>query len=175
MLPGHEARKNRLNLYKWTITKSFDLQGGCFRWAVIIFQLQMIDDFIFSNCMHATGHIESQIHLFSFHRVLIHFTHFQSNLTNMPFTGAHHHVDSVSTSRPRSAPTTSHIKFLCSHGGKILPHTPDAHLKYVGGETRVISVRRDITFHGTYYSVFHSWNLFSKVNNNVYIYATYGL
>ncbi|PON48762.1 PB1 domain containing protein [Parasponia andersonii] len=38
------------------------------------------------------------------------------------------------------------LKFLCSHGGKILPRPADGHLKYVGGETRVISVRRDITF-----------------------------
>ncbi|XP_062094738.1 uncharacterized protein LOC133800722 [Humulus lupulus] len=38
------------------------------------------------------------------------------------------------------------IKFLCSHGGKILPRPTDGHLKYVGGETRVIAVPRDITF-----------------------------
>ncbi|XP_009598648.1 uncharacterized protein LOC107817084 [Nicotiana tabacum] len=38
----------------------------------------------------------------------------------------------------------SRIKFLCSHGGKILPQPADGHLKYVGGETRVISVPRDI-------------------------------
>lgn len=38
------------------------------------------------------------------------------------------------------------VKFLCSHGGKILPRPPDGQLKYVGGETRVIAVPRDITF-----------------------------
>ncbi|CAN4110730.1 unnamed protein product [Withania somnifera] len=38
----------------------------------------------------------------------------------------------------------SRIKFLCSHGGKILLQPADGHLKYVGGETRVISVPRDI-------------------------------
>ncbi|KAF4379262.1 hypothetical protein F8388_013480 [Cannabis sativa] len=38
------------------------------------------------------------------------------------------------------------IKFLCSHGGKILPRPADGHLKYVGGETRVIAVPQDITF-----------------------------
>ncbi|KAK1440381.1 hypothetical protein QVD17_06206 [Tagetes erecta] len=63
----------------------------------------------------------------------------------MPFTSAHH-AESVSTSRPPATPT-NRIKFLCSHGGNILPCPADAHLKYVGGETRVISVRRDITFH----------------------------
>lgn len=38
------------------------------------------------------------------------------------------------------------MKFLCSHGGKILPRPADGHLKYVGGETRVLAVPRDITF-----------------------------
>ncbi|KAF9608546.1 hypothetical protein IFM89_009912 [Coptis chinensis] len=38
------------------------------------------------------------------------------------------------------------IKFLCSHGGKILPRPPDGQLKYIGGETRVIAVSRDINF-----------------------------
>ncbi|KAL7258034.1 hypothetical protein ACSBR1_004204 [Camellia fascicularis] len=38
------------------------------------------------------------------------------------------------------------VKFLCSHGGKILPRPADGHLKYVGGETRVVSVLRDISF-----------------------------
>ncbi|KAL5567371.1 hypothetical protein UlMin_030535 [Ulmus minor] len=37
------------------------------------------------------------------------------------------------------------IKFLCSHGGKILPRPADGNLKYVGGETRVLAVPRDIT------------------------------
>ncbi|KAF7843589.1 PB1 domain containing protein [Senna tora] len=40
------------------------------------------------------------------------------------------------------------VKFLCSHGGKILPRPTDGQLKYVGGETRVISVPRDITSSG---------------------------
>ncbi|KAL5704110.1 hypothetical protein ACHQM5_022583 [Ranunculus cassubicifolius] len=38
------------------------------------------------------------------------------------------------------------VKFLCSHGGKILPRPPDGQLKYVGGETRVIAVPRDTNF-----------------------------
>ncbi|XP_074330323.1 uncharacterized protein LOC141667659 [Apium graveolens] len=38
------------------------------------------------------------------------------------------------------------VKFLCSYGGKILPRPFDNHLKYVGGETRVISVSHDSTF-----------------------------
>ncbi|GER25328.1 octicosapeptide/Phox/Bem1p family protein [Striga asiatica] len=60
-------------------------------------------------------------------------------------------TDSVaisSGSAPTSAPGSpkSRLKFLCSHGGRILPRPSDAHLKYVGGETRVISVPPDISF-----------------------------
>lgn len=53
-------------------------------------------------------------------------------------------------SAPNSDPGSprSRLKFLCSHGGKILPRPADGHLKYVGGETRVISVPRDIPFQG---------------------------
>ncbi|XP_027161872.1 uncharacterized protein LOC113762568 [Coffea eugenioides] len=57
--------------------------------------------------------------------------------------------DSISCgSAPGSAPGSpkNRVKFLCSHGGKILPRPADGHLKYVGGETRVISVSRDIKF-----------------------------
>ncbi|OVA00122.1 Phox/Bem1p [Macleaya cordata] len=38
------------------------------------------------------------------------------------------------------------VKFLCSHGGKILPRPADGKLKYVGGETRIVIVPRDINF-----------------------------
>ncbi|CAI9775359.1 unnamed protein product [Fraxinus pennsylvanica] len=41
-------------------------------------------------------------------------------------------------------PTT--IKFLCSYGGRILPRYPDGKLRYHGGETRVLSVERSISF-----------------------------
>ncbi|MCI12587.1 octicosapeptide/phox/Bem1p domain kinase superfamily protein, partial [Trifolium medium] len=36
------------------------------------------------------------------------------------------------------------IKFLCSFGGKILPRPGDSKLRYVGGETHIISIRKDI-------------------------------
>ncbi|XP_054779009.1 uncharacterized protein LOC129286930 [Prosopis cineraria] len=49
--------------------------------------------------------------------------------------------DDSGTSSPKNK-----IKFLCSHGGKILPRPGDGVLKYVGGETRVIAVPRDSTF-----------------------------
>ncbi|KAJ6706680.1 hypothetical protein OIU79_011167 [Salix purpurea] len=45
-----------------------------------------------------------------------------------------------------SSSPRSRVKFLCSYGGKILPRAVDGHLKYVGGETRVIAIPRGITF-----------------------------
>ncbi|KAA8522921.1 hypothetical protein F0562_009344 [Nyssa sinensis] len=38
------------------------------------------------------------------------------------------------------------VKFLSSFGGKILPRPSDGVLRYVGGQTRIISVRRDASF-----------------------------
>ncbi|MCO5608516.1 hypothetical protein L7F22_062727 [Adiantum nelumboides] len=37
------------------------------------------------------------------------------------------------------------MKFLCSHGGKILPK-PDGQLRYVGGDTRLVSFNKTISF-----------------------------
>ncbi|XP_008784812.2 uncharacterized protein LOC103703666 isoform X1 [Phoenix dactylifera] len=38
------------------------------------------------------------------------------------------------------------VKFLCSFGGKILLRSSDGSLRYVGGHTRIISVRKDVSF-----------------------------
>lgn len=38
------------------------------------------------------------------------------------------------------------LKFLCSFGGKIIPRQTDGKLRYYGGETRVLSVDRCISF-----------------------------
>ncbi|XP_063948366.1 uncharacterized protein LOC108218467 isoform X1 [Daucus carota subsp. sativus] len=38
------------------------------------------------------------------------------------------------------------VKFLCSFGGKIMPRPNDGALRYVGGETKIISVRRNLSF-----------------------------
>ncbi|KAF8404313.1 hypothetical protein HHK36_009196 [Tetracentron sinense] len=51
------------------------------------------------------------------------------------------------------------VKFLCSNGGKILPRPVDGHLKYVGGETRVVVVPRDINFSGKFLLLFYSYAL----------------
>ncbi|KAL2336696.1 hypothetical protein Fmac_011142 [Flemingia macrophylla] len=38
------------------------------------------------------------------------------------------------------------MKFLCSFGGKILPRPSDGKLRYVGGDTHIISIRKDISW-----------------------------
>lgn len=38
------------------------------------------------------------------------------------------------------------MRFLCSFGGRILPRPSDAKLRYVGGETRIMSIRKNITW-----------------------------
>uniref|UniRef100_A0A2N9EW77 PB1 domain-containing protein n=1 Tax=Fagus sylvatica TaxID=28930 RepID=A0A2N9EW77_FAGSY len=45
-----------------------------------------------------------------------------------------------------SSSAMSKVKFMCSHGGRILPRSTDGQLKYVGGETRVIAIPRNISF-----------------------------
>ncbi|MCL7036508.1 hypothetical protein MKW94_017110 [Papaver nudicaule] len=40
------------------------------------------------------------------------------------------------------------VKFMCSYGGKILPRPHDNQLTYVGGETKILSVDRNIKFSG---------------------------
>ncbi|XP_077243337.1 octicosapeptide/Phox/Bem1p family protein isoform X2 [Tasmannia lanceolata] len=39
-----------------------------------------------------------------------------------------------------------HVRFMCSFGGRILPRPHDNQLRYVGGETRIVSVHRATTF-----------------------------
>lgn len=51
------------------------------------------------------------------------------------------------------------VKFLCSYGGKVLPRSSDGVLKYVGGETRVICVPRDVTFSGNIHILFLSFSI----------------
>lgn len=63
------------------------------------------------------------------------------------------------------SPKKNRIKLLCSHGGKILPRPADGLLRYIGGETRVIAVSRDITFSGTYISTC-MLNLFPHIHTD---------
>lgn len=54
------------------------------------------------------------------------------------------------SSTPGSIPSSNEdnprIKFLCSFSGSILPRPQDGKLRYVGGETRIVSVSRDISY-----------------------------
>ncbi|CAM0875372.1 unnamed protein product [Alopecurus aequalis] len=38
------------------------------------------------------------------------------------------------------------LRMMCSHGGRFLPCGPDGGIRYVGGETRVIVVPREVSF-----------------------------
>ncbi|KAK8557754.1 hypothetical protein V6N13_008143 [Hibiscus sabdariffa] len=49
-------------------------------------------------------------------------------------------------SRNASLSSSTKVKFLCSFGGKILPRPCDMKLRYVGGETRMIRLSRDVSF-----------------------------
>ncbi|XP_010415750.1 PREDICTED: uncharacterized protein LOC104701706 [Camelina sativa] len=42
--------------------------------------------------------------------------------------------------------TSTTVKFLCSYGGRITPRYPDGKLRYHGGDTRVLSVTRSVSF-----------------------------
>ncbi|KAL3841026.1 hypothetical protein ACJIZ3_025617 [Penstemon smallii] len=55
-------------------------------------------------------------------------------------------MDSSVGSAPCSNDENSRVKFLCSFSGCILPRPQDGKLRYVGGETRIVCVPRDITY-----------------------------
>lgn len=38
------------------------------------------------------------------------------------------------------------VKFLCSFGGRIMPRSTDEKLKYVGGETHIVSIRKNLSW-----------------------------
>ncbi|XWS73027.1 hypothetical protein CRYUN_Cryun02cG0090700 [Craigia yunnanensis] len=55
-------------------------------------------------------------------------------------------ADQVSDEGGDDSVSKKKVKFLCSFGGKILPRPSDRMLRYVGGQTRIISLRRDVSF-----------------------------
>ncbi|GAB4836758.1 hypothetical protein Ancab_001670 [Ancistrocladus abbreviatus] len=66
----------------------------------------------------------------------------QRNLsTNDSSRGVFHGYASSGTSDSSS----TKLKILCSFGGKILPRPGDGKLRYVGGETRIMRISRDIS------------------------------
>lgn len=50
------------------------------------------------------------------------------------------------TSSGSSEKSLTKVKFLCSFGGKVLPRPSDGKLRYVGGETRIIRINKDISW-----------------------------
>ncbi|KAJ8752505.1 hypothetical protein K2173_004793 [Erythroxylum novogranatense] len=53
----------------------------------------------------------------------------------------HHYTSSGDSDR-----SSTIMKVLCSFGGKVLPRPSDGKLRYVGGETHIIRISRDISF-----------------------------
>ncbi|XP_044511489.1 uncharacterized protein LOC123229636 [Mangifera indica] len=43
-------------------------------------------------------------------------------------------------------PSNSKVKFMCSYGGKIQPRPHDKQLAYIGGDTKILTVERNIKF-----------------------------
>ena len=69
--------------------------------------------------------------------------------TNLGTRGAGNASDQASaegTDDSNSWNSGKKVKFLCSFGGKILPRPSDGMLRYVGGHTRIICLRRDVSF-----------------------------
>ncbi|KAH6764488.1 hypothetical protein C2S51_015737 [Perilla frutescens var. frutescens] len=50
------------------------------------------------------------------------------------------------TSSGTSCSSSTKLKVLCSFGGRILPRPSDGKLRYVGGETRIIRINKDISW-----------------------------
>ncbi|MCL7044343.1 hypothetical protein MKW94_019727 [Papaver nudicaule] len=55
-------------------------------------------------------------------------------------------MDSPANITPSSPEEQQKVKMLCSFGGSILPRPQDGKLRYVGGETRIVSLNRDINY-----------------------------
>ncbi|GFP96231.1 dual specificity protein kinase shka [Phtheirospermum japonicum] len=50
------------------------------------------------------------------------------------------------TSSGASDSSSTKLKILCSFGGRILPRPSDGKLRYVGGDTRIVRINKDITW-----------------------------
>ena len=89
--------------------------------------------------------------------------HYQTSSRNDIGHGLHGYSSS-GTSRSLS----TKVKFLCSFGGKILPRPSDGRLRYVGGETRIVRISKDISWQElmqktlTIYSQTHTITQFSE-------------
>ncbi|KAK7324253.1 hypothetical protein VNO77_27783 [Canavalia gladiata] len=50
------------------------------------------------------------------------------------------------------------MKFLCSFGGRILPRPSDGKLRYVGGQTRILPIRKDISWQELMHTALRIYN-----------------
>ncbi|KAM7263447.1 hypothetical protein ACFE04_001130 [Oxalis oulophora] len=71
---------------------------------------------------------------------------YNPNMGNRNGSSSANGSDYISEEGSEDSVSGKKVKFLCSFGGKILPRPYDGALRYVGGQTRIISVRRDVSF-----------------------------
>ncbi|KAG9147612.1 hypothetical protein Leryth_007385 [Lithospermum erythrorhizon] len=70
-----------------------------------------------------------------------------NGMRHMPSVGAHSNTsDQASDGAGDDSASERKVKFLCSFGGKIFPRPSDGALRYVGGQTKIVSIRRDVSF-----------------------------
>lgn len=74
-----------------------------------------------------------------------------SRMNPVPTAPQYYVVDSPQVYHPyvqgfAEGSVSTKMRFLCSFGGRILPRPGDGKLRYVGGETRIISIRKNITW-----------------------------
>ncbi|XP_062115695.1 uncharacterized protein LOC133829882 [Humulus lupulus] len=62
------------------------------------------------------------------------------------------------TSSGASDSSSLKMKILCSFGGKVLPRPSDGKLRYVGGETRIVRIRKDISWQELTQKIFSIYN-----------------
>ncbi|KAL7130586.1 hypothetical protein ABFS83_13G144200 [Erythranthe nasuta] len=60
----------------------------------------------------------------------------RESMQSMAYASSDYHNDHLSQK----------LKILCSFGGRILPRPSDGELRYVGGETRIVRIRKDIVW-----------------------------
>ncbi|CAN1225413.1 Probable serine/threonine-protein kinase SIS8 [Linum grandiflorum] len=71
------------------------------------------------------------------------------SVRSVPRTSSRNDNSRATQSYTSSGPADSlsaKVKFLCSSGGTILPRPSDGKLRYVGGETRIIRIRKNISW-----------------------------
>uniref|UniRef100_A0A2P2JWA4 Protein kinase domain-containing protein n=1 Tax=Rhizophora mucronata TaxID=61149 RepID=A0A2P2JWA4_RHIMU len=71
------------------------------------------------------------------------------SIQSVPWTSSGYESRGVINGHGSAAASDSfskRMKVLCSFGGKILPRPSDRKLRYVGGETRIMRITRDISF-----------------------------